>query len=73
MQEAKQLDQSLRCRLWLWMLSPQAFSVNSGKSDWPGKWPNSAAADDTSPAEAVCGQTGSFIMGRRRRHASPFV
>lgn len=28
--------------------------------------------DDTAPAEAVCGQTGSFIMGRRR-HASPFV
>lgn len=57
--------------LWLWMLSSQPFPVNSGKSDWPGKWPKSAA-DDTSPAEAVCGQTGSFIMGRRR-HASPFV
>lgn len=31
-----------RHRLWLWILcSSQPFPVNSGKSDWPGKWPNS--------------------------------
>lgn len=29
--------------LWLWILSSsQLFPVNSGKSDWPGKLPNSS-------------------------------